>query len=269
MTQDDRTAAAHAAAQTPIRRIVAGTDLMAESRFVIPRALSIAEASGASLVVAHVLDEPGDETTDYAAMARKQLARAVEAERPGDVQPDQEVRAGVPGAVLEQLADDHDADLLVLGYHQDRAFEQERFGSTMQHVLTHTERDVLLVRQDGRQPYRSVLVAWDGEKSLAAVLARARVHAGDAQITVFRNVGLASEVDAARSALEAAPGSDNTLVTSGSLLENLRDVIRERRTDLLLVPTRGNQGGDLSYLSSEILRHRLCDTLCCHASIGA
>ncbi|WP_233061524.1 universal stress protein [Parvularcula mediterranea] len=144
----------------------------------------------------------------------------------------------------------------------------------MSHLLLHTDADVLLVRSKESGPYRSIVIAWDGSKDLQSAIERTRVYAPAADIAVFLSVSLSRELaageDKLRRALTAAglsPADFSVHVSADGLLTGLREALREENADLLVLPTRGSQGGDLGYVASEILSQRFCDTLCLHRRV--
>lgn len=252
-------------AAMPIERVLACSDLTEESRGVVPRAMMLAEAFGADLTVAHVIEADGSAAETDRRISREHLERQLADLWTGGLEPEIAILDGFAGPALYHLAEDRGAGLVVLGFHHDRGLEGPDLGSTMTTILVKTKKDVLLVRRDSRKPYRSVLVSWDGSKALRPAINRARAYAPDAEFIVFSNVTLAAGKDEAEKMLQEALGDDRRermLVRSGSITANLRDVVEGEGIDLLVLPTRGSQGGDLGYIASEILAERLCDTLC-------
>ncbi|GGY52961.1 universal stress protein [Parvularcula lutaonensis] len=255
-----------------IRTILAGTDLTDESREVIPRGLQLAKQFGARLRVVHVLDDNGAaHQEERRRVADERLARDIREAGCEGVETAFDIGEGLPGPFLCDVLDEG-GDLAIIGYHRDRALEAPQLGSTMRYLLTHTGKDVLVVKEEGETPYSSALIAWDGEKALPAVVERTRAYAPDADILVMVDVPTAAQVpemeEKLRDMIAGTLPDGSLLVRSGSVLSSLRALVDEKRVPLLVMPTRGNQGGALGYMASEILGQRLCDTLCLHESVG-
>lgn len=160
---------------TPIRTILAATDLSPLARHAVVRAALVAAELGARLSLQHVvnvgaldalrhlidagsvdlqqklLDEMRDEV---AALAAELAARQ-------GVQPEMHLVVGNVLAEIGSHADAIDADLLVMGARGAGFMRELLVGSTTERVLRKTTRPLLVVKQMAHEPYRRVLVPID------------------------------------------------------------------------------------------------------------
>lgn len=137
------------------RHILVGLDLSDESSQVLDRAISLAQASGAQLSLAHIIEpltfayggdipmdlsEVQDQLQKQATEQLSQLSKKVEV-------PDarQHVVIGQPATEMHRLAKDQQADLIIVGSHGRKGMAL-LLGSTANGVLHGAETDVLAVR---------------------------------------------------------------------------------------------------------------------------
>jgi nucleotide-binding universal stress UspA family protein len=141
---------------TPLfERIVVPTDFSgcADDAWALARRL--ATASGAELILVHVLVETPllfttDHTRDVFAAAREWVARAlaerVEAAGAAGLRVRSELRTGRPHAEIVALATDVKADLVVIGTHGRDGLNRALLGSVADRVVHHAPCPVLTVR---------------------------------------------------------------------------------------------------------------------------
>ena len=136
------------------RHIIVGLDLSEDCPIVIQRAAGIAQAFGAKLTLAHVL-EPiafaygGDMPVDLSGVQEQQVQKATAelaqlAKNTHYPIQQQHVLVGQPAAELHYLAEQEDADLIVVGSHGRKGFAL-LLGSTPNSVLHGATCDVLAV----------------------------------------------------------------------------------------------------------------------------
>ena len=137
------------------RHLLVGLDLSDESTQVLARAGSVAQAGNAKISLAHII-EPltfaygGDIPMDLSEVQEQLLVQAGEqlaqlAEKIGVDAAHQHVVIGQPATELHQLAQDQDADLIVIGSHGRQGLAL-LLGSTANGVLHGASCDVLAVR---------------------------------------------------------------------------------------------------------------------------
>lgn len=134
--------------------IIVGLDLSEDCPIVIRRAAGIAQACGAKLTLAHVL-EPiafaygGDMPVDLSGVQEQQVQKSTAelaqlAKTTNYPIQQQHVLVGQPAAELHYLAEQEDADLIVVGSHGRKGFAL-LLGSTPNSVLHGATCDVLAV----------------------------------------------------------------------------------------------------------------------------
>jgi nucleotide-binding universal stress UspA family protein len=138
-------------------RILCGVDLSEASYAALGRALSLARESRGWLGVAHIIELlPGAEgplpaaleplATQWAENAQAQFAARI----PHDLRylctVDEIIARGNPRRTLLRLADEHRADLIVIGAHGKGTLDRLLFGSTAEGVVRGARCPVLTVR---------------------------------------------------------------------------------------------------------------------------
>ena len=143
-------------------RIVCGIDLTPSSRSVIRQALSLAWESGGRLTYICALSENSANSPSH---ARDILTRAIPPEADQWCEVDIIVTKGAGRGEIVRVADQYDADLVVIG-------PPRRWMSTAHVVLGHS-RSPVLVTHDGRPlPWPTAQVAQDS--GIAAAMNRTR-----------------------------------------------------------------------------------------------
>lgn len=169
---------------TPIRTILAATDLSGPARNAVVRAASIAQHTGAQLTLQHVVSsgaldslrhlfaaQPDDLQQRLLDEARDEVhALAAELCAPHVASADIHLSAGSVQTEIATHADALDADLLVLGARGASLVRDLMIGSTTERVLRKTGRPLLVVRRGARHGYRRVLIPVDfSPRSLKAI----------------------------------------------------------------------------------------------------
>lgn len=273
-----------------MRAVVAGVDLTATGRRVAERARIIAEESGASLTLVHVLESVGEALIDPGLaklMRDRQTAAAEELadwcrERSG-IEIKLEVTRGSPSWDL--VAKAKGADMVVVGSSTIDAFT---LGPTARRVARKSSTHTLLVRRQPRVPYRRVVVAVDFSDASRIGVDTAMTLFPEAEITVLfsltsrfdpmlTSAGLfAEELDGSRARrLEAAAdrmaefthGWDadlRTVIADGPTLETIEETARRRNADLVIASSRGATATRMVLLGTVaegLLESAPCDVL--------
>ena len=186
--------------------LLAATDFSAPARHALERAAQLAAAHpGAHLTLGHVISTPmlarlrglmRDETTameaglaDEAAQALAELAARLGTQHACPV--DTRLSQGSPLDAISGLADELQADLLVMGARGAHFVREFLLGSTTERVLCKTRRAVLAVKQRPQGAYRRVLVPVDFSAHAVAAARAAHRWLPDADIVLLH----AYEVD--------------------------------------------------------------------------
>lgn len=130
-------------------KIVVGTDLSETSKIAVRHAAALAEKVGASLVLVHAGNDPGEPLKELAADVGAEVA----------------VAQGSPADVLLSLADEHHADLLVVGSVGMSGAKRFALGNVPNKISHHADRDLMIVKTDtGDRPaaFKKILVGTDG-----------------------------------------------------------------------------------------------------------
>ena len=165
-------------------RILVPLDGSPEANVALPLARAIAQPSGASIVLLHVLDRPWPELPgnedEFEAQARldearRQLERVAEELRGSGLRVESvPTRGHVADAILEHIRVE-EADLVVMCTHGRAGLERVALGSVTERVLKDSQVPLLLLRAGGRRvsAIRKLLVAVDGSPGGAVGLATA------------------------------------------------------------------------------------------------
>jgi len=284
---------------TPLRTLLAATDLSAPARHAVMRAALLAQSSGARLELLHVLQ---GSALDQLRQALGQQAEAVLARLENDardklrqlaasvgeplgVNPGVHLTTGpVPQAIAGQ-ADLLDADLLVLGA-RGSGFMRHLLGATAERMLRMSQRPMLVVKQTPHERYRRVLVALDFSPYSQRAIALARAAAPDAQLVLFhaydvplesnlrlagvddqtiRQYRAAAELKAQKGLEDAArqaglaTGSYQTLALHGDPAVHLPEQEEELGVDLIVIGKHGS-GMTQELLLGSVTKHVLAES---------
>jgi len=143
-----------------IRRIVVGTDGSDNARRALAWAASLAAACGAEVVAVHCLGllfHPTATDLEPAQPHREEIRALLDGEwtaplRDAGVVHHGELRDGSPVTVLLAVADDVDADLVVVGSRGVGGFAGLLLGSTSTQLVQHSPRPVLIVPPEDAPP---------------------------------------------------------------------------------------------------------------------
>ena len=138
----------HTPAIVPLKRILYASDLGGDSDAGLQFAVRLARGLDAHLTVAHVIDPMGagflNEQTigympEYAAKLRAEAAeylnRFITVQTDGSVPITTVLGEGTPSIVINQIAEESKADLIVINLHGKRAIERALLGSTAERVI--------------------------------------------------------------------------------------------------------------------------------------
>jgi nucleotide-binding universal stress UspA family protein len=245
--------------------LVAGIDLSAMGRRVADRARILAEDSGSTLELVHVLEPVGEAMIDpglarlmrdYQHSEARKIAEWVQ--QRSDVPVHLEVVKGSPSWELTSRA--KKADMVILGSSTVDAFTA---GPVSLRVARMASSDVLIVRRQPRVTYRRIIAAVDFSEASRVAVDRSLAMFPEADITVLYSLpsrfdpmlaesGLfQEEMDASRgSRMESATdrmlefahswdGKVRTMVSDGPPTETIDEAVRRRGADLVVVGSRG------------------------------
>jgi len=277
-----------------MRSILMATDLSSRSAPALVRACRIAAAKQARLTLLHVVDRSllADVRKAHEAEARKQLAAAAgQAPQLGADQIEVRLVAGEPYAAIIDAAHKQRADLVVLGMHGKAGVFDPFLGTTVERVLRHGQRPVLLVRNPGKPAYRRAVVAIDFAEPSRRALAYLLDWLPDCEVTAVHGFEVTqprslSSVLARREIVDhqrremnrllaeevlAAAGDDAERVDKvrlslrqGEIVSVLRETVKRREAQLLVMGTHGRTGlvrAILGSVAEDLLADPPCDVL--------
>jgi nucleotide-binding universal stress UspA family protein len=162
MTVPPPAAGLHPSGAVLFRSIVCPVDFSDASLAALRHALKLAEESGAEITLLHVLewlveDEPGARIAGFDVPefrrylekdARERLRGVVPEEARDWCRPREEVVGGRPWREILRVAEERQADLVVMGVRGRNPVDIALFGSTTQHVVRGARCPVLVVHTD-------------------------------------------------------------------------------------------------------------------------
>ncbi len=269
-----------------MKNLLIATDLSERSERALRRAFKIAERSQAALTVLSVIDDdlPHDIAEQMKAAAEQSLVRLCASLS------DYACRIAVdiadPLQRIHDVADETDADLVVLGVHRRRRFADFFGGTTMERLVRASLRPVLLVRDPVDHDYQRAVCGLDLSPSCIAAAEACADCAPEIEIATFHAVhvpfrgfiapgGRASEM---QPFLKEAEAELQTWLASATLppqcrppklvakspMEALTASIGETKPHLVCIGAHGRSSLMPTYLGSfteELLREPPCDLL--------
>ena len=277
-----------------MKNILMATDLSARSDRALARALSLAHDRGGALTVLHVVDEdlPASLADAQAATARDAIQEHIDG-LAGDDGADVAIKVvfGRSYVSILEVAEDSDADLIVLGQHREDAFKDMFRGTTVERVIRAGNAPVLLVRDRVDAPYRRIMVGVDfsvySRRAVEFAITFAPkgafhlVHAYDVPFKGFlyghdtrREVGkqhqaqfeqmIETEMASFLGSLEGSLPKMERISQEGVVRDVIHQQLDRLKPDLLVIGTHGRTGVAHAFLGSvaeDLLRQPPCDVL--------
>jgi universal stress protein E len=277
-------------------QILAATDFSTRSQRAVRRAGLLAQEHGAEVVLVHVVDD--DQPQELVALEMREAERIL-SEQIKAVPELQQVTCrpvvggGDPFDGILRTARSTEPDLIVMGAHRKQLLLDIFVGTTIERVIRRSSWPVLMVNNEGQEPYRTALAAIDMSEPSANALrtGRALKIAGDAHLAFVHAfhplakgqmfvAGLAKEaideyvaeeqIRATNEVIEflRANGVDgfacSLIVEEGSPFDVIKSAVGRFRPDLLVVGTHGRTSlakAVLGSVSEEVLRSLDIDIL--------
>jgi nucleotide-binding universal stress UspA family protein len=143
-----------------LRRILVPTDFTETSEHALDWAITLAGRLGASITVMHSYEIPIAGFPDASIVATPDLAariseasqealdKAIDAHRDRGIALDALLREGVAWEEINAVAEEIDADLVVIGTHGRRGLARALLGSVAEHVVRTGRRPIVTIRSD-------------------------------------------------------------------------------------------------------------------------
>lgn len=262
-----------------MERLLVASDLYERSRRALRRALSLGKQFDADLTILYVADNDRPEGLVEEECQRSEEALADLVVELGGEQfepaPLIVAREGDPFQIIAEEADAVDADLIVMGSHRKRLLKDVFTGTTIERVMRSTGRPVLMVNQDGEEPYQRDLLGLMASGSTGVVhgfmpLGEGLMnYAGIERSKIDEHVSFSA--NQARDALDAFlrerelhQASQVIFLEKGTPFEAVKSGVDAVQPDLLVIGTRGHSGLKKIFLGSvadQVLRQIECDIL--------
>jgi nucleotide-binding universal stress UspA family protein len=154
------------------KKILFATDFSTASQEALAYATALARDSGATLVIAHVeempVSYPGGEMVfiqpDYPNPVLRKMLEAVVPKDP-KVRVEHELRLGSAADEIVRLAQETNADVIVIGTHGRSGLGRILMGSVAESVMRKATRPVLTIKAHGAKQSASAVSAVGGESS--------------------------------------------------------------------------------------------------------
>lgn len=167
-----------------VKKVLAATDGSEHGLAAVVTGAAWAERAGASLEVATIVEvlllppthaPPGVDASELEPEFVKEARQKAEAQAAaaGAAGATVHVRAGLAPQLVNKIAEESGADLIVVGASPQPALARSLVGSTGRRVLYLADRPVLLASEPRREPFRRVLAAIDLSDESGPVLENA------------------------------------------------------------------------------------------------
>jgi nucleotide-binding universal stress UspA family protein len=183
-----------------VNTIVAALDLEAGSDVVLTRAIQLASAHGARLIVVHVIEaDPSSEAAELSGRSENELRDDLKRQALATIEPrvvesgrtrrtEVQVAFGSPHAAITRVADERHADVIIIGPGKAGSLKEKVFGSTADRVVRSAAAPVLVVRKDSAEPYREVAIAVDFSPQSATAVKEAYKLVPEAAVQLIHAV---------------------------------------------------------------------------------
>lgn len=253
----------------PARNILLATDLSARCDRALYRAAMLAEQWQSSLMVLHVVEDRDLSIPDAAGLpswrrpadpldiVRKQLLADVEAL---PARPTVRIAEGNPVEAILRSADAEKSDLIAIGVGRDGSLGHFMLDRTADRLLRRSRVPLLVVKDRPRRPYKNIVFATDlSDLSRYALETTARLFSGQ-RLTIFHayrppselitesavhrqyRMEVEQEVLAFLTGVEKSASGwqqPHVLIEDGAPNFLLRDYVRDKEVDLLVLGTHG------------------------------
>lgn len=256
-----------------MEKIVIASDLSERSRPAVKRAVDLAVAVDAKLIVLNIVNNAMPEELSHQLQVGAQtiLREQVDDDR-GDRPLEVEIKVivGDPIAEINEVCAHEDADLLVVGLHRRRRFLDQIRETTMEHLIRSSRIPILLVAKPAEAAHEKVLCGIALSGVCAAALHRITQVAPDSDLTLFHAHEVSFRKEAERDfetwkAIHPVPRDlPEPIFCEAAARDALDDIMETGSYDLLAIGghTRASGGGYfLGRFTAGLIRNPPCDLL--------
>jgi universal stress protein E len=279
-----------------MRMLLVATDLSSRSDRALHRAALMAREFKARLALLHVVDDdqpPAMIDQDMRQAKALLDGQALQLAELANTRPDVLVKIGDPFEVIVQTMREQQADLIVMGAHRKRLLRDIFVGTTIERVMRTGNAPVLMVNAYPDGAYRRVLLAVDLSDASARAAQAAKalgllgapavsiVHAfrpyakallgragANQDIITQHVVHTAMEVASELTSFLDREGLNDErheiILEEGDPFATIKESVRRKNPDLLVIGTRGHTGLKrllLGSVADEVMRQVECDVL--------
>ena len=182
--------------------ILVALDLEAGSDAVLSRAVQLATAHAARLVVLHAVATDtlpdaahvsGHTKINLRDLIRQQTHTTVDTlliERGRTRRSEVRIEFGLPHEIITRVAGELSADLVVIGANKGRSLREKVLGSTADRVIRTSPAPILVVKARSVAPYRQIAVAVDFSTQSEAAAKEARKLAPEARLQLVHVIDI-------------------------------------------------------------------------------
>jgi nucleotide-binding universal stress UspA family protein len=256
-----------------MQKIIVASDLSERSRPAIKRAVEMAVAANAKLILLNIVNAalPEEISHPFQVGATTILTNQV-SEDLGDrvLDFDVNVMVGDPVEEINTLAITSNADLLIVGLHRRRTFLDQIRETTMEHLVRSSRIPILLVTEPADQAYQSVLCGIAFSDVCSNALKTIPLVAPDAEVSLFHAHEMSFGLEAEREfetwkAVHHMPRElPDPIYVDGSARDALENVFEEQTYDLLVVGGHTRADGGRYFIgrfTAGLIRNPPCDIL--------
>jgi nucleotide-binding universal stress UspA family protein len=182
-------------ARAGLDTVVLGTDFSRDAETALQRATLLPFRRGGLLALIHVLPPLGNRAADSVVRgaaeqrleeSRVRLLAGLQRRGRADLTVASRLIRGSAPAEIGRLAEQMDADLILLGRRGRRTLRERLLGSVAERVARHARRPVLVVARPPKGPYRTIVLGFDlSPDAKRATRFAARLASPSASFTVI------------------------------------------------------------------------------------
>lgn len=250
----------------PIHTIIAALSLDPDSNPVAERAFQLAAQHNARLILVHVIETaPHTASMTTSDSPSPLLTLRQEAQHHIQQKIDEKlrqnavdivIREGAPYAIIRELQDREQADLLIIGPGKAQTVREHLFGSTADRLVRLSSCPVLIVRNEKSRPYERISVAIDfSTLSAAAFHAAAEVGEGAAiDVVHIVDIPLSFEQAALKAGTPHSEIASYRQAKAGSARKQVEDFLVDKQPNAPSIQVRifhGSPANSLVTLSAK------------------
>lgn len=256
-----------------MQKIIVASDLSERSRPAVKRATALTIASGATLSVLFVVsDDLPEQLSEPVRVGAKTILgeQVTEFAAGAEIDFDVRIEIGDPLEVIDEVASEAEADLLVMGMHRRRRFLDQVRETTVERLVRSSRIPVLLVTSDTEAPYANVLCGVAYSEVCVSALRTIPMIAPEAEITLYHAHEVSFRQEAERdfeswkTIYGLAPDLAAPIFVEARARDALDDLLDDATYDLIAIGGHTRADGGRYFVgkfTSGLIRNPPCDLL--------